>query len=329
MTPDPILLLRDNVLEKGNPLGLSKEELCRWAEGLDIPQAGETILYTGCEYQLLPYTPSLLEIAEKMGPFGLRSGGFIGAARALGKMGLDPARLFKSLAARDKEFYDRILQNFARVLQHFGVNFSYLYEEEPYAGSILYEFGFLEELAEHARKVYHIFKKRNVRRIITISPHSLELLQKVYPLYVKDFNITVLHYTQVIAEALQDGSPTIALPVEATATIHDPCHLARGPGIIEEPRSVMRAIQGLDIREVEPTHGRWTGCCGAPLEVLLPRIRELVAQRRLEELRGTGAELIITLCPFCYSNFRKDLQGSGTGIKDLIEILDEAIYQDG
>lgn len=311
-------------------MGLPGEELCRWAKGIGIPQTGETILYTGCEYQLLPYLPSLLELAEKMGPFGLKSGIFVGAAKALGRIGLDPARLLTSLTTRDKELYDGLLQGFVRVLRGVGVDLSYLYEDEPYAGGLLYEFGFLEELAAHAQRVYDIFKRRGVKRIITISPHSMELFRKVYPLYV-DFDLTVLHYTQVIEEALQDGNLNLTLPFKTTVTIHDPCHLARDLGIIEEPRSILQAVEGIDIKEVEPAHGRWTGCCGAPLEVLLPQIRGLVAQRRLEELKGTGAELILTLCPFCYFNFRRDLQGSGAGVeaKDLIEILDEAIHGNG
>jgi len=327
MTPDLLSLLRDNILERGNPLGLPGEELCRWARGLEIPQTGETILYTGCEYQLLPYLPSLLELAEKMGPFGLRSGPFVGAARALGRLGLDPARTIASMRARDKGLYDGLLQRFARVLRGAGVDFAYLGEDEPYAGGLLYEFGFLEELAAHAQRVYEIFKGRGVKRIIAVSPHSMELFRKIYPLYV-EFDLTVLHYTQVLTEALEGRDPVPVPAPPTTVTIHDPCHLARDLGIVAEPRAILQAL-GVGIKEVEPTHGRWTGCCGAPLEVLLPQLRELVARRRLEELMGTGAESIVTLCPFCYFNFRRALPGPEVEVRDLIEILDEVIHRDG
>lgn len=327
MIPDLILAIKDNILRKGNPLGLSSNEFCNWAKDLNIPKTGETILYTGCEYQLLPYTSSLIEIVKKIGPFGLKSNMFLSAAKTLEKIGLDAPKIFMSLTAKDKNFYDELLQKYARVLQKLGLDFGYLHEEEPYAGGLLYEFGLLEELSDYAQRVYEIFKRRGVKRIITISPHSLELLYKVYPLYVKNFNITVLHYTQVIKGALQrsDKNLNLAFSQETTVTIHDPCHLARSLNIIEEPRFILQAIKGIRIKEVEPTSKRFTGCCGAPLETLLPEITELVAQRRLEELQSTGAKLIITICPFCYFNFKKSLKSPGIVVKDLIEILDEAV----
>lgn len=306
-------------------MGLSKNEFCGWAKGLNLPRTGETILYTGCEYQLLPYTYSLIELVKKMGPFGLRSNMFLSTTKALGKIGLDVTKIFMQLTVKDKDLYSELLRKYVRVLQSLGIDFAYLYEEEPYAGSLLYEFGFLEELAEYAQRIYEVFKRRGVRRIITISPHSMELLAKVYPLYVKGFNITVLHYTQVIKEALQRSGLNPALSQEMTVTIHDPCHLARTLDIIEEPRFILQAIKGIKLKEVEHCSKRFTGCCGAPIETLLPEITGLVTKRRLEELRSTGAELIVTICPFCYFNFKKNSKDPGTTVKDLIEILDEVI----
>ncbi|RLC62201.1 MAG: hypothetical protein DRI01_07265 [Chloroflexi bacterium] len=45
-------LISANTAKWGNPLGLRKSDCAAWADGLDLPNRGETILYTGCEYQI-------------------------------------------------------------------------------------------------------------------------------------------------------------------------------------------------------------------------------------------------------------------------------------
>ena len=51
----PILgILSDNLRKRGSVLPLSKRAATGWARGLDLPRGGETVLYTGHMYQMIP-----------------------------------------------------------------------------------------------------------------------------------------------------------------------------------------------------------------------------------------------------------------------------------
>ena len=47
-------ILHDNLERRRSVLPLNKRALTRWADGLGIPEGGETIIYTGHMYQLVP-----------------------------------------------------------------------------------------------------------------------------------------------------------------------------------------------------------------------------------------------------------------------------------
>jgi fumarate reductase (CoM/CoB) subunit B len=77
------------------------------------------------------------------------------------------------------------------------------------------------------------------------------------------------------------------------ATYHDPCHLLRGQGIREQPRELIRQV--VDIVEMPAI------CCGSGGGVRSGNPEEAAAlgKRRGEEITKTGAEVVITSCPFC------------------------------
>jgi fumarate reductase (CoM/CoB) subunit B len=77
------------------------------------------------------------------------------------------------------------------------------------------------------------------------------------------------------------------------ATYHDPCHLLRGQGVRDQPRELARQV--VDLAEMPSI------CCGSGGGVRsgMPDEAAALGRRRGEEIRKTGAELVITSCPFC------------------------------
>lgn len=321
--PKVLPIMVDNVQRSGNPLGISGNKLSSWADGLDLPNKGETLLYTGCEYQLIPYVLTLVDQIKRMGPFGYEGGALVSAAMGLRKLGLDATTAFASLTAKDEDYYNDITRTHANILRKHGVDFAYLGEEEPYSGALLYEFGLTEEFAAHANKVSGLLRERKTRKVIVTSPHALEAFRVLYPKFVEGFDIEALHFTEALLKSKEDVLMALKDPLEIT--LHDPCHLARTLDMAEAPREILSRVKNLTLKEVPYSNKRWTTCCGAPVEMLLPSLCEPLAARRVQELASSGAGTALTLCAFCLANLRKASSGGSLKVIDFAELLDRAL----
>jgi heterodisulfide reductase subunit D len=74
---------------------------------------------------------------------------------------------------------------------------------------------------------------------------------------------------------------------------------------------IMEAIPGLKLVEM-PRNREYSRCCGAGggLKAGFPDIQNKMARRRIQEAEETGAEQLVSCCPFCY-------QGLNVGITAL------------
>jgi len=54
-TGETIGILADNLRIRKSVLPISKKSATRWAKGLGLPKGGETVLYTGLMYQMIPF----------------------------------------------------------------------------------------------------------------------------------------------------------------------------------------------------------------------------------------------------------------------------------
>ena len=323
--PPAFRIISDNIARRGNPLGLKESDCSSWADGLQLPTRGETILYTGCEYQMTAYIRSLVEVLQRVKFKDSLFSAFSGIQAVTGKLGLDLMKVYSRVTGGESETYNRILRMAALILRKLDIDFAYL-ERELYSGALLYEYGLFEELEEQAKRVVKQFKEAGVTKIIALTPHSAEAFQQVYPKFIDDFNFDAVPYVSVVADALKKLGTKLSLPEPLTVTLHDPCHLARSLKVTEAPRQVLQTINNLELKEVA-LNRELTGCCGAPCETIFPELSELVAAKRIEELEATGAEAVITLCPYCYANLKRSLDATGKKLRvvDLIEIVYQAL----
>ena len=65
-------------------------------------------------------------------------------------------------------------------------------------------------------------------------------------------------------------------------------------------------------------------CCGARAAGnYFPGFSRENAGERIKEFQETGADLLITSCPYCLETFQKALGAEGSRVKDLAELVDE------
>jgi Fe-S oxidoreductase len=99
-------------------------------------------------------------------------------------------------------------------------------------------------------------------------------------------------------------------------------------GVYEPPRDVIKAIPGVILKEMERIK-EYAWCCGAGGDVIdaYPDFAHWTASERIEEAKATGAEAIVTACPWCKRNFTDTLNESGERMKvyDIIELVEQAV----
>jgi glycolate oxidase iron-sulfur subunit len=136
----------------------------------------------------------------------------------------------------------------------------------------------------------------------------------------RSFSARVRDITEWIKPGDLPMRRTLALPV----TYQDPCHLVHAQRISKEPRALLRAIPGLELREMAESGL----CCGSAgvYNVTNPVQSQQLQERKLANAAATGAETIVTANPGCLMQLRGGLaeRGGTTRVKHIVELLDEA-----
>jgi glycolate oxidase iron-sulfur subunit len=85
--------------------------------------------------------------------------------------------------------------------------------------------------------------------------------------------------------------------VEMVVAYHDACHLAHAQAVRAQPRALLEAIPGLELREPR----EWELCCGSAgvWNVLHPEPAAELGQRKARNLLDTGAEAVAAANPGC------------------------------
>jgi len=299
-TRDVIGILVDNLRLRGSVLPIPARRATRWARELDLPRGGETVLYTGLMYQLIPYIERLVNLEQRLGDSPLAR--FSGLARRANRF-VNGAGLVARPPAGERAEYDRVPANVARLLRQAGVEFGYLYEDDLYSGALAHDLGADEAVAAHARRVAGLFRKHGVKEVITIDPHTTTMLRSVYPKCVDGYDVRVRSYLEVLAER---GLP-VRTALSGKVVLHDSCVYARYEDVVGEPRELLAAA-GLAVGEPENA-GKLTWCCGGPAEALYPAKAAAVAAKRVEQLREVAPDCV-TMCPICLVNLRKSAHGT-------------------
>jgi Fe-S oxidoreductase len=284
-----------------------------WAKGLGIPQGGETVLYTGLMYQMIPYITAMNAAQEKIEDSFLA--GMIGLGRQVNRL-VNISAFMARPSAATKERYNGMLRNIASLLRLAGVEFGYLYGDEIYSGALIYDLGVDDLFAAHARRVYDSLKKYGVKKVITVDPHTTNMMRSVYPSLIKGYDLKAQSYLEVLAES--DLRPAQELKMEVV--LHDSCIYARQENVLDPQRALLTRA-GCAVHEPVDT-GKFTRCCGGPVESLFPQKARKIAGQRVEQLQAAGG-YAVTMCPICLVNLKK-AAGPGLDLQDISVYLSQA-----
>jgi Fe-S oxidoreductase len=313
--------LKGNMERTGDPLGFKKDYWTGWTEGLNLPREGETVLLTARMYQMLPYVIQATEMVASAKPILplLSIKAFSIMFEKAGSMAGETVLRLKAKGAREvKHKGENALKGIAAALNLAGEHPAYLYEAEPYSGVLLYDLGLEKHIAPHVKKVYQQLKSSGVKRVITVDPHTTFMLREVFPAYISDYDLEVLHYLELLSGKIEDLKTPAEQKLPKEFVMHDSCVMTRDLGIVEQARKVTAEME---ITLLEPENTRQdTACCGGPVEYAYADLSGKISNIRIQELADVCRNIIVT-CPICLINLMKYEKQMGIKVWDMGELL--------
>ena len=114
-------------------------------------------------------------------------------------------------------------------------------------------------------------------------------------------------------------------PIERVATYHDPCRLNKRKGIHEAPREILRAIPGLDFRDVDRVT-QWAYCSGGGggLPIEKPEITAAISRRRLERASELDVDMLVSACVWSERPLSAAGEAAGIEVRDIVDLVAES-----
>ena len=209
-----------------------------------------------------------------------------------------------------------------QILKSAGVTFGVFGAEERCCGDAMRRLGNEYIFEKMAGEYVGIFKKRGVKKVVTLCPHCYSTLKNDYRDYGADFE--VFHHTEIIDAILKKG--TVELPdafKDERVVIHDSCYLGRYNNIYDQPRSVIEAITKAKPLEMEKRR-RESFCCGAGggrmwmEETSGTRIN----RERTKQALKHKPTVIATCCPYCMTMFEDGIKDEN--LQEKVRVMDIA-----
>lgn len=207
------------------------------------------------------------------------------------------------------------------VLLKAGVNFTIV--DEYCCGSPLIrtgQLGQVRSLIEHNRAA---FEAAGATSIVTSCAGCYRTLSKDYQKLGSALNFEIIHISQMIRDLFNQGKlRTTIRNKQVKVTYHDPCHLSRHMNEYEAPREALNNLN-VNFEEMDFTReNAW--CCGAGggCKSAYPDWSLETARTRISHAHETGAEILVSGCPFCKRGLTDARDNVSIEILDLSELVD-------
>jgi len=289
---------------------VEQDRVADWADGLDLPIGGDTILFVDCEaaFYRTSLPRAVAGILRAAGvEFGLMREQWCcgGPAREMGYV--DRAREFAEHNLAD--WRDSGVRRVIALDPHDYIAFTEDYVEyfaEP---------GSTKHAADRLRRASDFAEPGSTKHAADLRPG----------LHAAGYDIEVVYITELVAELLREGRLELTVPIDAVATYHDPCRLNKRRGIFESPREILRAIPGLDFRDVDHVT-QWAYCSGAGggLPIERPDLTEAISAQRLDRAADLEVDMLVSACVWSERPLSKAGADRGIEVRDLMELVAEA-----
>jgi Fe-S oxidoreductase len=256
---------------------------------------------------------------------------------------------------------DRELQPSARaavlLLKDAGMDVGILGGREMCCGGRIYSMGYRDEFVRFARANMTAWAAAGVETVVTSCADGYHAFKRLYP--PLGSQVQVFHTVEILARLIQEGKLTFRSEIPMTVTYHDPCYLGRQGepyvpwdgvekkikgqivvyeperpryngawGVYDPPREILRRIPGVELIEMERIR-EYSWCCGSGggVREAYPDYSRWIAIERITEARATGAEALVTACPWCERTLMDAASAFGEPmpVYDIVDLVRPAL----
>ncbi|MDR3591985.1 MAG: (Fe-S)-binding protein [Negativicutes bacterium] len=204
-------------------------------------------------------------------------------------------------------------------------------------GTPVYMSGDTELAKVFAKHNIETFERANVDYIVAACGSCSEAFKIEYPEMFRDdpalreraekLAAKTFEISEFLVDVLKFRQDNLGA-VNATVTMHDPCHMARGIKVTEQPRKILKAIPGVKFVEMKNPDR----CCGAGGSFSLANyeISRKINDRKIADIATTDADTVATSCGSCRMHIIDGLvqNDKPQDVLHTVQLLDKA-YQAG
>jgi L-lactate dehydrogenase complex protein LldE len=237
-----------------------------------------------------------------------------------------PVRVSLFVTCIVDQLFPKVGLAMAEVLERAGCSVDFP-PDQTCCGQPAYNSGFRREAAQVARHFLRVFRDaeyivvpsgsctsmiaHHYEDIFQKEPEWLEETQRIKP--------RVWEFSQFLLEVLKIAD--VGARLEKVVTYHDSCHALRELHVKQGPRELLAHVRGLTLREMDIPEE----CCGfgGTFSVKLPEISGGMARTKIESIRRTGADAVVSVDASCLMQIQGALSRAGLPVETmhLAEVL--------
>lgn len=226
-------------------------------------------------------------------------------------------------------------QNVVRLLNAAGIKPVDLSNgTDACCGFYLLAGGYMEDYSSRVAQNVLRMNEKGIKTLITPCPACLAAFKESYKAVAQSqgvaCDITFMHSVTYLNDLVKAGK--LSFPAQAseasakTVTYHDPCHLGRWFGEYDTPREFIKAIPGIELKEME--HNRDDAlCCGLVSAFYMISNVPVSGAWRIAEAEATNADYLLTACSGCGCQLNSSASANGAKVEqhDITDIAAEAM----
>ncbi|NLU49811.1 MAG: (Fe-S)-binding protein [Syntrophomonadaceae bacterium] len=215
----------------------------------------------------------------------------------------------------------------AEIFGEAGVDFTTMGGEEWCCGFPLISSGFADDAREFTKHNVDKIKELGIHTLVASCASCYHVWKHESQAELAGYDLEVLHTTEYLARLVEEKGIELD-ELDEVVTYHDPCDLGRNSGVYDAPRKIITSIPG--VRFVELAHNRSDSLCcggGGNLQSVDPELAATIAQLRVEEIKESGATIVVSACQQCEQMLSTAIRSAGLPVRvmDISQLILEAM----